>query len=86
MRSAFVNFGVYQHTLVELGELSLSTHVPDNTSAESYRNSLIMKLFFHQILSLTDPPFVSFNDILATVAAYFDIITGSAEREAEAAA
>ena len=84
--SAFANFGVYQQTPVKLSELSLSTHVPDNINAEPYRNVLITKLFFHQILSLTDSPSVSFNDLLATVAAYFDIITGSAEKEAEAAA
>ena len=84
--SAFANFGVYQQKPVELGELLLSTHVPDNISAEPYHKALIAKIFFHQILSLTDSPSASFNDLLATVAAYFDIITGSAEKEAEAAA
>ena len=84
--SAFANFGVYQQTPVELGELPLSTHVPDNISAEPYRKALIAKLFFHKILSLTDSPSAFFNDLLATIAAYFDIITGSAEKEAEASA
>ena len=56
------------------------TLVPDAISAEPYRKALIAKLFFHQILSLTDPPTVSFNDLLAIVAAYVDINTGSAEK------
>ena len=84
--SIFANFGVYQQTPVGLSELSIRTLVPDAISAEPYRKALIEKLFFYQILSLTDSPSVFFNDLLATVAAYFDINTGSAEREAEAAA
>ena len=84
--SGSANFGVYQQTSVGLSELSIRTLVPDAISAEPYRKALIAKLFFHQILSLTDSPSVTFNDLLATVAAYFDINTGSAEREAEAAA
>ena len=64
----------------------IRTLVPDNISAEPYLKSLIDKQFFLQILSLTDSPSVSFNDIMATVAAHFDINTGSAEREAETAA
>ena len=84
--STFVNFGVYQQTPVGLSELSIRTLVPDNISAEPYRKALIAKLFFHQILSLTDSPSVSFNDLLDTVAAYFDINTGSAGGEAEVAA
>ena len=84
--SSFANLGVYQQTPVGLGKLSIRTLVPDAISVEPYRKALIAKLFFHQILSLTDSPSVSFNDLLATVAAYFDINTGYAEREAEAAA
>ena len=37
-------------------------------------------------MSLTDSPTVSFNDLMAIVAAYFDINTSSEEREAETAA
>ena len=48
--------------------------------------ALIVKLFFHPILSLTDYPSISVNDFIVTVAASFDINTGSAKREAEAAA
>jgi len=84
--SSFANFGVYQQTPVGHSELSIRTLVPDAISAEPYRKALIAKLFFYQILSLTDSPSVSFNDLFDTVAAYFDINTGSAEREAEAAA
>ena len=84
--SVFANFGVYQQTPVELGELLLSTHVPDNINAEPYRNALITKLFFHQILSLTDSPSVFFTDLLAIIAAYFDIATGCVKIEAKAAA
>ena len=83
--SVFVNLGVHQQTPVRLSELSIRTLVPDNISADPYHKALIAKLFFHQILSLTDSPPVSFNDFLATVAAYFDINTESAERDAEAA-
>ena len=79
----FANFGVYQKTQVGLSELSIRTLVPDDISAEPYRKVLIAKFFFHQILSLTDSPSVSFNDLMATAAAYFDINTGSTEREAE---
>ena len=68
-----------------MSELSIRTLVSDPISTKLYRKALIAKLFFHQILSLTDSPSVSFNDLMATVAAYFDINAGSAEREAEAA-
>ena len=84
--STFANFGVYQQIPVGLSELSIRTLVPDNNSAKSYRKALIAKLFIHQILSLTDSSSVFCNDLLATIAAYFEINTGSAEREAEAAA
>ena len=84
--SSLANFGVYRQTPVGLSELSIRTLVPVPISAEPYRKALIAKLFFHQILSLADSPSVSVNDLMATVAAYFDVNTGSAEREAEAAA
>ena len=84
--SALENFGVYMQTPVGLSEPLIWTLVPDPISAEPYRKALIAKLFLHQILSLTNSPSVSVNDLMATVAAYFDINSGSAEREAEAAA
>ena len=40
-------------------------------------------LFFRRILSLSSSPSVTISDLTATVAAYFAIPTGSAEREAE---
>ena len=84
--STLANFGVYIQTPVGLSEFPIRTLVSDPISAESYHKVQIAKLFFHQILSLTDSSSVSVNDIMATVATYFDINTGSAEREAEAAA
>ena len=83
--SALANFGVYMQTPVGLSELSIRTLVPVPISAEPYRKALIVKLFFHQILSLTDSPSFSVNDLMATVAVNFDINTGSTEREMEAA-
>ena len=84
--SAFANFDVYQQIPVGLSKLSIRTLVLDNISAVLYRKVLIAKLFFHLILSRTDYHFVSFNNFIATVAAYFDSNTGSAEWEAETAA
>ena len=77
--SSLATFGVYMQTPVELNELSIRTLVPVPISAEPYRKALIAKLFFHQILSLMNSTSATFYDLLATVAAYFDIITGSAE-------
>ena len=84
--STFANFGVYQQTPIGLSEHSIRTLVPDNINAEPYRKVLITKLFSHHILSLIDSPTVSLNDLMATVAACFDINTGSAEYEVEIAA
>ena len=84
--SAFANFGVYQQTPVGLSKLAIGTLDLDDICAESYRKVLIPNLFFLQILSLTDSPSVFFTDLLAIVAAYFDIATGCVEIEAKAAA
>ena len=46
---------------------------------------MIAKIFFRQILTLTDMSSVSFSDLMATVASYLSLNTGSAEREAETA-
>ena len=80
------SFAVYQQTPVGLSEISIRTLVPDAISVEPYRKSLIAKLFFHQIFSLTDSLSVSSNDLLATVVAYFDINTWSTERKTKSAA
>ena len=69
-----------------MNELSIRTLVPDPTSAEPYRKALIIRLLFRQILTLADSPSVELNDLLSTVASYFTINTGSAEREADTAA
>ena len=84
--SAFASFGVYQQTPVGLSKLFIGPLVPNNISTEPHRKALIAKLFFRHMLSLTDSPFISFTDIMATVAAYFDINMGSAERETKTAA
>ena len=84
--SAFANFGVYQQTPVGLSKLAIGTLDLDDICAESYRKVLIPNLFFLQILSLTDHPSVFFTDLLAIVAAYFDIATGCVKIEAKAAA
>ena len=84
--SALVNFGVHMQTPVGLSEFSIRILVPVPISVESYRKALIANLFFHQILSLVDFLSVSINDLMATVATYFDINTRSTERKAEAAA
>ena len=83
--SVFSNFGVYQQTPVGLSELSIRTLVPDPISADPCRKALIVNLSFHKILSLYDSPPVSFNKLIATVSSYFDIRTGSAERDTETA-
>ena len=79
-------FGVYQQTAVGLSDLSIRTLVSDPISAEPYRKALIAKLFFYQILSLADSPFVELNDLLSTIASYFSISTGSDERDTDTAA
>ena len=55
-------------------------------SEEPYRKVLIEKLFYYQILYITDSHSVSVNALMATVAVYFDINSGFAEREAGAVA
>ena len=49
-------YGVYQQTAVDLSDLSILILVPDPISTEPYHKALISKLFFHQILSLSDSP------------------------------
>ena len=84
--SALPNFGAYQQISVGLIEISIRILVPDAISADPYRNVLIAKLFFRQILFLFDSPSIFFNDLMTIIAFYFHINTGSAEREAETAA
>ena len=79
------HFGVYKQTAVGAGYVSIRTLIPAAISASSYRKALISKIFFRQILALTDNPSTSFNDLMTTVALYFPLNTGAAEREAESA-
>ena len=65
------HFGVYQQTLVDSSEISIRTFVPGAISTEPYHKEL-------------DTPFASLNDLMKTVASYFDINTGSAESEDKA--
>ena len=65
------NFGVYQQTSVESSEILMRTLVPDAISVEPYCKALITKLFSFQILPLSDTTFLSFSDLMTTVAFYF---------------
>ena len=72
-------FKEYQDTAVEC-ELTIWTIIPPGISAEPYRKTIIVILFFHHILSLSSSPSVAISDLTATVATYCGIPTGSAER------
>ena len=52
-------------------------------SAAPYRKALIAKIFFRQIFALTDTTFASFSYLITTVASYFTLTIGSADRETE---
>ena len=76
-------FSVYQQTLFGLREISIRTLVSDTISAEPYRKALVTKLFFCQILPLSDNLCVFFSDLMTTTVSYFGINTGSTERAAK---
>ena len=78
-------FGVYQQITVASGDVSIRTLVPAAISTAPDHNVLIVKRFFHQILALADTPSVSFSHLTTTVAMFFSLNTGAAEREMEAA-
>ena len=75
-------FGKYQDAAV-VCELTIRTIVPSNISSEPYRKVMVAILFFLRIISLSSSPSITINDLTATMAAYFSIPTGSAEREAK---
>ena len=75
-------FGKYRDIVVGC-ELTIRTIVPPSISAELYRKAMIAILLFRRILSLSSSLFVTISVLTATVAAYFAMPTGSAEREAE---
>ena len=76
------SFGKFQDTAAG-SKLTIRTIFPPNISAETYRKEMIAILFFPRILSLSSSPSVTISDLTTTVAAYFAMPTGSAEREAE---
>ena len=63
-------FCVYQQNLVGSGDVSVRTLVPAAISAAPYRKALIAKIFFRQILALTDTSSVSFSDLMSTVTVF----------------
>ena len=69
--------------MITAGDVSVRTLVSIAISAVPYRKVLIIKLCFHQILTFTNTSSLSFIDLISTVATYFSLNTGSAEREAE---
>ena len=79
------HFGIYQQTSVGTGDITIRTFVPAAISTEPYRKALISKLFFRQILPLADATYVSFSDLMTTVALHFSINTGLSKRESDAA-
>ena len=79
-------FCVYQQNLFGLNEISIYTLVSDTTSAEPYRKALIIKLFFRQILPLSENASVFFSDMMTTAASYFSTNTGFTARETESTA
>ena len=74
------HFGIYQQT-----DVTIRTLVPAAISVEHYRKALITKFFFRQILPLADATYVSFSDLMTTVALHFSINTGLSKRESDAA-
>ena len=77
------HFGVYQQTLVGTSDVSIRTLLSAAISATPHRKALIAKLFFRQILALTNTLSVSFRNLMTTVASYFSLNTSTAEKEAE---
>ena len=75
-------FGKYQDTTVGC-ELMIRTIVSLRISTEPYCRTMMAILFFRRILSLSTFPSVTISELTATVAAYFAMPTGSAERLAE---
>ena len=61
----------------------IHTLVPDAISTESYRKALISNIFSCQIMTISDTLSVSFSNFMSTVASYFGLNAGSAEKEAK---
>ena len=76
-------FGTLQQTTVGSSEVTICAIVPPPIIAEPYRKAMAVILFFRRILALSDFSSIPLSYLTTTVALYFDMITGSAEREAE---
>ena len=72
-------FDIYQMTTVGASEETIRTLVHIPISAPTYRNALITKNFFRQILNHTISLSVSISDLVSTVAIYFDMSTAQGE-------
>ena len=68
-----LDFGVYQQNSIGFSDISIRTLVPDAISAELYRKTLIARPIFHQIMNLSDTHFLSFSDLMSTIALYVGI-------------
>ena len=79
------HLGVYLLTTIGSSEVSIRTFVPAFISTEPYHNALIVNIFFRKISTISATPSVTFSSLMMTVAMYFGINTGSAEREVEVA-
>ena len=79
------HLGVYLLTTIGSSEVSIRTFVPAFVSTEPYHNALIVNIFFRKISTISATPSVTFSSLMMTVAMYFGINTGSAEREVEVA-
>ena len=78
-------FGVFHLTTVGMSDATIRTLVSVPISASPYRNSLITKLFFRQILGYVNSPSIFISNFVSTVASYFDMRTAVAEQEVEVA-
>ena len=74
---------MYQQPSIVCSDISICTLVPDAISVEPYRKALIVKLLSRLIMTLADIPSISFSNLISTLASYFGLNTGSAEREAK---
>ena len=69
------NFSVYQHTIVGVSEANIRTLVYVLINTASYHKTIIVRLYFCQILTHAETPSVFISALIFTVAVYFDIST-----------
>ena len=75
--------GCFRTRQSEAANFMISTIVPPTISAEPYRKTMIVILFFRCILSLSSSPSISLSNLTAIIAAYFAILIVSVEGEVE---